>query len=46
MELKLNIDNNHGNRIYSRGFLLSRCDQIRKGEIQVQLGTTICINLH
>ena len=33
MELKLNIDNNHGNRIFSREFLLSQCDQIRRGEI-------------
>ena len=33
MELKLNIDNNHGNRIHSRQFLLSRCEQIRRDEI-------------
>ena len=46
MDLTLNIDNNHGNRIYSREFLLSQCEQIRRGEIQVQLGTTTCINAH
>ena len=33
MELKFNIDHKHGNRIYSRDFLLSQCDQIRRGEI-------------
>ena len=33
MELKFNIDHKHGNRIYSRDLLLSRCDQIRSGEI-------------
>ena len=38
MELKLNIGNNNGNRIYSREFLLSQCDQIRRGEIRVQPG--------
>ena len=46
MELKLNIGNNIGNRIYSREFLLSQCDQIRRGDIQVRLGTTTCINVH
>ena len=44
--MNLNIENNHGHRIYSREFLLSRCDQIRRGEIQVQLGITACINVH
>ena len=46
MDLKLNIDNNHGNRINSREFPLSQCEQIRQGEIRVQLGTTTCINVH
>ena len=46
MELKFNTDNNHGKKIYSREFLLSHCDQIRRGEIGVQLGTTTCINVH
>ena len=46
MELKLNVGNNHGNRTSSREFLLSQCDQIRRGEIWVQLGTTTCINVH
>ena len=40
------IEKNHGHRIYSREFLLSRCDRIRRGEIQVQLGITTCINVH
>ena len=46
MELQLNIDTNHGNRIYSIEFLLSQCEQIWRGEIQVQLETTTCINVH
>ena len=37
---------NAGTRTYGRDFLLSQCDQIRTGEIQVQLWATTCINVH
>ena len=36
----------HGNRTYSRDFLLSRCDQIRTGKIRVKRGATTYINIH
>ena len=35
----------HGNRTYSRDFLLSQCHQVRTAKIQVKLGATTCINV-